>query len=60
MHSRYKITHTLVLPHSHLSRTRLTSLLDCYRPLSVANVFSFKSLRTTPPIYRQLFLNIRW
>jgi len=28
--------------------------------MSVANVFSFKSLHTTPPTYCQQFLNIRW
>jgi hypothetical protein len=43
-----KITQSLVLPHSHRYRMRVTSLLDCYRPLSVANLFSFKSLPVQP------------
>jgi len=40
-----------VLRHSHLCHTRLTSLLDWQRPLSVANLFSFKSLHTPLATY---------
>jgi hypothetical protein len=35
-----KLTKSLVLPHSHRSRKQLTSLTDCCRPLSAANIFS--------------------
>ena len=52
-----KIAQSFQLHHSHSSRTRLLSLLDCWRPLSAANVFSFKSAPTTPPTYYQRFLN---
>ena len=42
----FQETDTVTSLHSHLhhTRTRLTSLMDCQRPLSAPNVFSFKSL----------------
>ena len=43
-----KISQLLLLAHSHRSRMRLLSLLDCYRLLFAVNVLSFKSLPVKP------------